>query len=61
MSLKKLIDVSTLSQLLKKNIINNEGVRLLDCTYVVSDKPDWKMFKKEYYGNFKKIASRPCM
>ncbi|KAK6010809.1 hypothetical protein OSTOST_24124 [Ostertagia ostertagi] len=61
MSLKKLIDVSTLSQLLKKNIINKEGVRLLDCSFVVGDKPDWKMFKKELYGNFKEILSRPSM
>ncbi|KAK6058530.1 hypothetical protein COOONC_03901 [Cooperia oncophora] len=42
MSLKRLIDVGTVAQLLKKNIINKEGVRILDCTYdhgLVPNKP----------------------
>lgn len=63
MSLKRLVDVGTVSQLLKKNIINKEGVRLLDCTYehsLVAQKPDWRQFKKEYYGNFERLLGLPC-
>ncbi|VDL71250.1 unnamed protein product [Nippostrongylus brasiliensis] len=62
MSLKRLIDVGVVSQLLKKNIINKEGVRILDCTYdqsLVAKKPDWKHFKNELYGNFEKILALP--
>ncbi|KJH47392.1 rhodanese-like protein [Dictyocaulus viviparus] len=63
MSLKRLIDVGTVSQLLKKKIINNEGVRILDCTYdhtLVAKKPDWKRFQNELYGNFEKLLSKQC-
>ncbi|KAJ1349715.1 hypothetical protein KIN20_005338 [Parelaphostrongylus tenuis] len=51
------------SQLLKKNIINKQGVRLLDCSYdqsLVAKKPDWKHFQKEFYGNFSKLLAEPC-
>ncbi|KAK6049050.1 rhodanese-like protein [Cooperia oncophora] len=63
MSLKRLIDVNTLAQLLKNNIINKEGVRILDCTYehsLIAKKPDWKHFQKELYGNFERILAQPC-
>nr|CDJ92310.1 Rhodanese domain containing protein [Haemonchus contortus] len=63
MSLKRLVDVNTVAQLLKKNIINKEGVRILDCTYdhtLVAKKPDWKHFKKELFGKFEKILAQPC-
>ncbi|PIO66064.1 hypothetical protein TELCIR_12235 [Teladorsagia circumcincta] len=63
MSLKRLIDVSTVAQLLKNNIINKEGVKILDCTYdhsLVKKKPDWKHFQKELYGKFEKILAHPC-
>lgn len=62
-SLKRLIDVGTVSQLLKNNIINKQGVRLLDCSYdqsLVAKKPDWKHFQKEFYGNFNKLLAEPC-
>ncbi|KJH47390.1 rhodanese-like protein [Dictyocaulus viviparus] len=59
MSLNKIIDVATVSQLLKKKIINKEGVRILDCTYAVGQKPDWKIFKEKYYGKFEEILSLP--
>ncbi|EYC11302.1 hypothetical protein Y032_0051g2130 [Ancylostoma ceylanicum] len=61
MSLKRIIDVGTVSQLLKKNIINKEGVRLFDCSYAVGKKPDWKKFKAELYGNFKEILAQPSL
>ncbi|VDM53148.1 unnamed protein product [Angiostrongylus costaricensis] len=61
MSLKRFIDVTTVSQLLKKNIINKEGVRLLDCSYCVGQKPDWKDFKKHLYGKFEKILALPSL
>ncbi|KAL6742918.1 hypothetical protein Aduo_016012 [Ancylostoma duodenale] len=61
MSLKRIVDVGTVSQLLKKNIINKEGVRLLDCSYAVGTKPDWKKFKEELYGNFKEILAQPSL
>ncbi|EPB71361.1 rhodanese-like protein [Ancylostoma ceylanicum] len=63
MSLKRLIDVGTVSQLLKKNIINKEGVRILDCSYDESQygkKPDYKQFEKELYGKFDRILAQPC-
>ncbi|VDN21954.1 unnamed protein product [Cylicostephanus goldi] len=63
MSLKRLVDVGTVAQLLKKNIINKEGVRILDCAYdssQIKKKPDWKHYKKELYGDFKRILARPC-
>ncbi|KAL6742917.1 hypothetical protein Aduo_016011 [Ancylostoma duodenale] len=63
MSLKRLIDVGTVSQLLKKNIINKEGVRILDCSYDESQygkKPDYKQFEKELYGKFDKLLAQPC-
>ncbi|PIO71942.1 hypothetical protein TELCIR_06142 [Teladorsagia circumcincta] len=63
MSLKRLIDVNTVAQLLKNNIINKEGVRILDCTYdhsLVKKKPDWKHFQKELYGKFEKLLAHPC-
>ncbi|KAK6024885.1 hypothetical protein OSTOST_09229, partial [Ostertagia ostertagi] len=63
MSLKRLIDVNTVAQLLKNNIINKEGVKILDCTYdhsLVKKKPDWKHFQKELYGKFEKILAQPC-
>ncbi|WKY11901.1 hypothetical protein Q1695_003460 [Nippostrongylus brasiliensis] len=61
MSLKKLIDVSTLSQLLKGGIVNSGGVRLLDCTYSIGPKPDWRAFKHELYGKFQAILSQPSV
>ncbi|KAK6757120.1 hypothetical protein RB195_015129 [Necator americanus] len=63
MSLKRLVDVGTVSQLLKRNVINKEGVRIFDCTLdmsVVPKKPDWKQYKKELYGNFERILAQPC-
>ncbi|CAJ0590048.1 unnamed protein product [Cylicocyclus nassatus] len=61
MSLKRIIDVPTLAELLKKNVINKEGVRLLDCSYAVGTKPDWKKFKADLYGNFKEILAQPSL
>ncbi|VDM75067.1 unnamed protein product [Strongylus vulgaris] len=61
MSLKRIIDAPTLAGLLKKSIINKEGVRLLDCSYAVATKPDWKKFEKELYGNFREILAQPSI
>uniref|UniRef100_A0A7I4YVC0 Sulfurtransferase n=1 Tax=Haemonchus contortus TaxID=6289 RepID=A0A7I4YVC0_HAECO len=63
MSLKRLVDVNTVAQLLKKNIINKEGVKILDCTYdhfQVAKKPNWKEFQTDLYGNFEKLLAQPC-
>ena len=37
-------------------IIVQEGIRLLDCTYVPGVKPDWKKFREEHYAQFDKLA-----
>ncbi|CAO4379375.1 unnamed protein product [Caenorhabditis nigoni] len=57
MSLKKIIDVGSVNSLLKKGIINKEGVRLIDCSYAVSSRPDWKEFEQEGYGEFKTLMA----
>ncbi|CAI4223238.1 unnamed protein product [Auanema sp. JU1783] len=57
MSLTRFVNVSTVNNLLKKGIINKEGVRLLDCSYNVSQKLDWKQFEKELYGKFEVLNS----
>ncbi|CAB3396560.1 unnamed protein product [Caenorhabditis bovis] len=59
MSLKKIIDVASVNNLLKKGIINKEGVRLLDCSCSISSFPDWKKYEKECYGKFEMLINRP--
>ncbi|CAI2353876.1 unnamed protein product [Caenorhabditis sp. 36 PRJEB53466] len=59
MSLKKIIDVGSVNNLLKKGIINKEGVRLVDCSFAISQRPDWKTFEKEQYGKFEELLAAP--
>ncbi|CAD6186637.1 unnamed protein product [Caenorhabditis auriculariae] len=59
MSLKKIIDVKTVRNLLRKGVFNKEGVRLLDCSFAVAPRSDWQEFKKKHYGKFEKALSTP--
>ncbi|EFP05702.1 hypothetical protein CRE_27334 [Caenorhabditis remanei] len=59
MSLKKIIDVGSVNSLLKKGIINKEGVRIIDCSFAVGPRPDWKEFEQEGYGEFKTLMAAP--
>lgn len=59
MSLNKIINVANLASLIKKGIINRDGVRVLQHTYVNSDKPDWKTFEKEKYAKFEQLMKEP--
>ncbi|CAB02870.1 Putative thiosulfate sulfurtransferase mpst-1 [Caenorhabditis elegans] len=59
MSLKKIIDVKSVNTLLKKGIINKEGVRIIDCSFAVAPRPDWKEFEQEGYGDFKNLMAEP--
>uniref|UniRef100_A0A1I7YK07 Sulfurtransferase n=1 Tax=Steinernema glaseri TaxID=37863 RepID=A0A1I7YK07_9BILA len=58
MTLKRLIDVKTLGEVLKKGYINREGIRLIDCTYMPTAKPDYKEFKEKHYGKFEALMAR---
>ncbi len=42
---------------LQKNLINVAPIRLLDCSYNVAPKPDYRQFAKEYYGQWNKLMS----
>ncbi|CAJ0563858.1 unnamed protein product, partial [Mesorhabditis spiculigera] len=55
-ALGKFVGSQTVRELLQKGIINKEGVRLLDCSFVPGVKPDWKKFRLEQYGKFDKLA-----
>uniref|UniRef100_A0A8R1DG11 thiosulfate sulfurtransferase n=1 Tax=Caenorhabditis japonica TaxID=281687 RepID=A0A8R1DG11_CAEJA len=59
MSLKKIIDVGSVNSLIKKGIINKEGVRIIDCSFAVAPRPDWKTFEKEEYGKFEQLLAAP--
>ncbi|PAV75823.1 hypothetical protein WR25_13639 [Diploscapter pachys] len=59
MSLGKIIDVTNLASLVKKGIINRDGVRVLQHTYVNTDKPDWRTFEKEKYAKFEQLMKEP--
>ncbi|TKR87398.1 hypothetical protein L596_011800 [Steinernema carpocapsae] len=58
MSLRRLLDAKTLGELLKKGYINKEGIRLIDCTYYPSAKPDYSEFKEKHYGKFEELMGR---
>ncbi|KAK0411905.1 hypothetical protein QR680_005910 [Steinernema hermaphroditum] len=59
MSLKRVINTKTLSDLVNRGAINKEGVRLFDCAFVTvpPPKPDPVEFREKYYGKFEEIAS----
>uniref|UniRef100_A0A1I8AIM4 Rhodanese domain-containing protein n=1 Tax=Steinernema glaseri TaxID=37863 RepID=A0A1I8AIM4_9BILA len=59
MSLSRVINAKTLADLVRRGVINNEGVRLFDCAFVTAPppKPDPIEFRQKLYGNFEKIVS----
>ncbi|KAK0411964.1 hypothetical protein QR680_005950 [Steinernema hermaphroditum] len=61
MSLKKLLDAKTLREVLKNGYINKEGIRLIDCTYMPTAKPNYKEFKEQHYGKFEELMARESM
>uniref|UniRef100_A0A915DBK7 Rhodanese domain-containing protein n=1 Tax=Ditylenchus dipsaci TaxID=166011 RepID=A0A915DBK7_9BILA len=54
--LPKLVDACALHSLLQKSIPN---LKVLDCTYKVGPAQPYKLFKKEYYGQFEKLILEP--
>ncbi|CAJ0927460.1 unnamed protein product, partial [Mesorhabditis belari] len=54
--LGKFVASTTLRQLVKDGVINKQGVRLLDCSFVPGVKPDWKRFKEQLYGKFEQLS-----
>ncbi|PAV59248.1 hypothetical protein WR25_09894 isoform C [Diploscapter pachys] len=59
MSLNKIVEVATVANLVKKGLVNREGIRILHCSFAVTPKPDWKQFEKEKYGKFEQLIQEP--
>ncbi|CAI5450143.1 unnamed protein product [Caenorhabditis angaria] len=58
--LKKIIDVAQVNTLLQRKLLNsNQGVRLLDCSYALAPRQDWRQFEKESYAKFDLDSSSP--
>ncbi|CAD5213944.1 unnamed protein product [Bursaphelenchus xylophilus] len=56
MSLKRILDVKSLAKLISDK---TAGIRVLDCTYAVGPKPDYKQFKEQWYAKFERLMARP--
>ncbi|KAI6186345.1 hypothetical protein M3Y98_00123000 [Aphelenchoides besseyi] len=53
-SISKIISPVKLKEILK----SSQNIRIVDCTYNVGPKPDYKKFREESYGKFKELQSR---
>uniref|UniRef100_A0A0N4ZWH5 Sulfurtransferase n=1 Tax=Parastrongyloides trichosuri TaxID=131310 RepID=A0A0N4ZWH5_PARTI len=57
--LDKLISTKTLHDIIQNGGAAINGVRILDCTYSVTPKPDWKNFQMYELGQFEKLMKKP--
>jgi len=55
MAMSKLLSASALHKLLQSN---TAGLRILDCTYNVTPKPDPKEWRQQYFGKFEELMQR---
>uniref|UniRef100_A0A914XA75 Rhodanese domain-containing protein n=1 Tax=Plectus sambesii TaxID=2011161 RepID=A0A914XA75_9BILA len=59
MSQKRLVDCQWLADQVTKGAVNQEGLRVLDCTFKPGPKPDPTEFKSTYYGQWEKLMEKP--
>ncbi|KAE9547998.1 hypothetical protein FO519_008791 [Halicephalobus sp. NKZ332] len=55
MAMSKLLSANALHKLLQSN---TAGLRILDCTYNVTAKPDYKEWRKQNFGKFEELSQK---